>query len=34
MDSGQLHALSALLPGIEPHYPLDRRLSGPQRWSG
>jgi hypothetical protein len=33
--SGQLHAPAALLPGKEPpHYPLDRRLGGPQSRSG
>jgi hypothetical protein len=32
--SGQIHAPTALLPGREPQYPLDRRLGGPQSWSG
>jgi hypothetical protein len=27
--SGQLHAPTALLPGKEPRYPLDRRLDVP-----
>jgi len=31
---GQLHALAASpLPGKSPHYPLDKRLGGPQSWS-
>jgi hypothetical protein len=33
--SGQRHALAALYPrGNDPLYPLDRRLGGPQSWSG
>jgi hypothetical protein len=28
--SDKLHNLAALIPGKEPQYPLDRRLSGPQ----
>jgi len=32
--SGQLHALASLPPGKEPQYQLDRRLGGPQSWSG
>jgi hypothetical protein len=32
--SGQLHDLVALPPGIEPRYPLNRRLGGPQKRSG
>jgi hypothetical protein len=32
--SGQLRALDALPPGEEPWYPLDRRMGGPQSWSG
>jgi hypothetical protein len=32
--SGQLHDPAALLPGKQPRYPLDRRLGGPQSWSG
>jgi hypothetical protein len=32
--SGYLHAPDALLPGKESHYPLDRRLGGPQNRSG
>jgi hypothetical protein len=32
--SGQLQAPSALPPGKEPRYPLDRRLGGPQSRSG
>jgi len=32
--SGELHAPAALSPGKSPHYPLDRRLGGPQSWSG
>jgi hypothetical protein len=32
--SGQLHAPTALLPGKEPWYPLDRGLGGPQSRSG
>jgi hypothetical protein len=32
--SGQLHEPAALLQGKCPWYPLDRRLSGPQRQSG
>jgi len=31
--SGQLHDSAALPWGRSPHYPLDRRLGGPQRWS-
>jgi hypothetical protein len=31
---GQLHALVAVPLWEEPHYPLDRRLGGPQSWSG
>ena len=31
---GQLRALALLPPGKEPWYPLNRRLGGPQRWSG
>jgi hypothetical protein len=32
--SGQLHAPTALPPGKEPPYPLDKRLGGPQSRSG
>jgi hypothetical protein len=33
--SGQRHALAALYSQEkDPQYPLDRRLGGPQRWSG
>jgi hypothetical protein len=32
--SGQLHAPAALPPGKAPRYPMDRRLGGPQSWSG
>jgi hypothetical protein len=32
--SGQLHAPAALPPGKEPLIPTDRRLDGPQSWSG
>jgi len=32
--SGQLHAPVALSPGKTHRYVLDRRLRGPQRWSG
>jgi hypothetical protein len=32
--SGQFHDPAALPLGKEYQYPLDRRLSGPQRWSG
>jgi hypothetical protein len=33
--SGQRHTPAALYPrGRTPRYPLDRRLDGPQRWSG
>jgi hypothetical protein len=32
--SGQLHAPAALLQGMSPWYPLDRRLGGPQSRSG
>jgi len=33
--SGQRHALVALYArGKDPWYPLDRRLDGPQSWSG
>jgi hypothetical protein len=33
--SGQRHALAALYPrGMDPWYPLYRRLGGPQSWSG
>jgi hypothetical protein len=32
--SGQLHVPAALLQGKEPHFPLDRRLGGPQSRSG
>jgi hypothetical protein len=32
--SGQLHTLAALSREKNPRYPLDRRLSGPQSWSG
>jgi hypothetical protein len=32
--SGQLHTPTALPPGIEPRYPLHRRLGGPQSLSG
>jgi hypothetical protein len=28
------HARAALPPGESPWYPLDRRLGGPQSWSG
>jgi len=28
--NGKLHAPAALYPGKVPHYPLDRRLNGPQ----
>ena len=31
---GQLRALALLPPGKEPWYPLNRRLGGPQSWSG
>jgi hypothetical protein len=31
---GQLHALAVLPPRKEPWYPLNRRLGGPQSWSG
>jgi hypothetical protein len=31
---GQCHALGAVPPRKEPHYPLDRRLDGLQGWSG
>jgi hypothetical protein len=31
--SASLHG-PALLQGKDPLYPLDRRLGGPQRWSG
>jgi hypothetical protein len=34
LDLGQLHAPAALPPGKEPRYQLDRRLGGPQSWSG
>jgi hypothetical protein len=33
-ESGQRHALAALLHGKSPRYPLDRRLAGPQSRSG
>jgi hypothetical protein len=33
--SGQRHAPAALYPwGKDPQYPFDRRLGGPQSWSG
>jgi hypothetical protein len=32
--SGQLHVPAALLLEKDPRYPLDRRLGGPQSWSG
>jgi hypothetical protein len=32
--SGLLRALAILPPGKEPWYPVDRRLSGSQSWSG
>jgi hypothetical protein len=32
--SSQLHALSALFPGKSPWYSLNRRLGGPQSWTG
>jgi hypothetical protein len=32
--SGQLHSPAALPQGKSPLYPLDRRLGGPQSWSG
>jgi hypothetical protein len=32
--SGQLHAPAALPLGNSPWYPLERRLGGPQSWSG
>jgi len=32
--SGQLHALDALSPGIEPLVLTDRRLGGLHSWSG
>jgi hypothetical protein len=32
--SGQLHAPAALPQGKSPWYPLDRKLGGPQSWSG
>jgi hypothetical protein len=32
--NGQLRDLATLPPGKEPKYPLDRRLGGPQSWSG
>jgi len=32
--SGQLHVQAALPPWKEPLVPLDRRLGGPQDWSG
>jgi hypothetical protein len=33
--SGQRHAPTAVYPrGKDPWYPLDRRLGGPQSWSG
>jgi hypothetical protein len=32
--SGQLHAAGALARGKSHRYPLDRRLGGPQNWSG
>jgi hypothetical protein len=32
--SGQLHAPATLPPGKNPCCPLDRRLEGPQSWSG
>jgi hypothetical protein len=33
--NGQRHAPAALYPqGKDPRYPLDRRLDGPQNWSG
>jgi hypothetical protein len=33
--SGQRHAPAALYPRAkDPQYPLDRRLGGPQSWSG
>jgi hypothetical protein len=32
--SSQLHAPTALPPGKEPCYPLDRRLGGPESRSG
>jgi hypothetical protein len=32
--SGQLHAPAALHPRKEPPEPLDRKLDGPQNWSG
>jgi hypothetical protein len=32
--SGQHHVPAALLPGTESPVPLDRRLGGPQSWSG
>jgi len=32
--SGQFNVQDALFPGKGPQYPLDRRLSWPQSWSG
>jgi len=32
--SGQFHALDALPQRQDPQYPMDRRLNGPQNWSG
>jgi hypothetical protein len=32
--SSQLHVPATSLPGKESRYPLDRRLGGPQSWSG
>jgi hypothetical protein len=31
--SGQLHSLTALRPGKEPPYPLDRKMGGPPQYS-
>jgi len=32
--SGHLHAPAILPQGKSPWYPLDKRLGGPQSWSG
>jgi hypothetical protein len=34
VGGGQLHAPAALPRGKSPPYPLNRRLGGPQSWSG
>jgi len=32
--NGQLYIPGVLPPGNEPHYPVTKRLGGPQTWSG